>query len=632
MNRIQKLITSIFLLSAFYSCNYLDIVPDEIATEDDAFATIQAAENFMYSCYAYIPNPRNGTSSLDWFTGDEVVTAFEHETFASFPKGNYTAVSPVISYWNSLFQGIKQCYLLINNVHKTPGLDEHLMEDYIAQADFLIAYYHFLLLRSYGPVILVKEEPDLNTAPENFLGRKSYDECVTWIAEKFDEAAQRLPETRPNNRLGLATKVAAQSIKSRMLLYAASPLFNGNEMYADFTDHEGNPLINTSFDPEKWVIAKAAAKTAIESAEAIGVRLYQPTDVSAADLPEPADPIQRALRFTVVDKTSKEHIWIDAREEGWYSLQNKSRPFHSNSWNGIAPTIAMLDRFYTKNGLPIDEDPEFKYEDRFQPTQFSPDDINGEGETQIMNIGREPRYYSWISFHGGYYETHGVYNQPTNQWAYAPDNLRGVNDMKLLTQFTRNDPCGIKNRTNNFSPTGFLNKKGAHPGSQPVVGPVEYPWPVVRLSELYLNYAEACVESGDLDEAIIYLNKIRERAGIPSVEDAWGSIGVTLTREKLREIVRQERMIELYLEHHNFWDMRRWLLAEKYFDAVPEGNNIMAEDFTRFAERTPLDGRRIGGENVPNITREFSSPRHYLMPIPYSEIQINKNLVQNPGY
>src|SRR5690625_7764100 len=109
-NQLQSIMTSIFFLSALFSCNYLDIMPDEIATDDDAFATIQAAENCMYSCYAYIPNPRNGTGSLDWFTGDEIVTAFEHETFASCAKGNYTAVSPVICWWNTLVQGDTQWY------------------------------------------------------------------------------------------------------------------------------------------------------------------------------------------------------------------------------------------------------------------------------------------------------------------------------------------------------------------------------------------------------------------------------------------------------------------------------------------------------------------------------------------
>ncbi|WP_286880184.1 RagB/SusD family nutrient uptake outer membrane protein, partial [Proteiniphilum sp. UBA7639] len=145
----MKLYKLLFILLTIgvISCNYLDVVPDEVTTEDDAFRTIEAAENFLYSCYSYIPNPRAGTTSLDWFTGDEIVTAFEHETFAQFPKGNYTANAPVISYWNTLFSGIKQCYLLMNNIDKVPNLDQSSKDDYLAQADFLIAYYHFLLLR-----------------------------------------------------------------------------------------------------------------------------------------------------------------------------------------------------------------------------------------------------------------------------------------------------------------------------------------------------------------------------------------------------------------------------------------------------------------------------------------------------
>lgn len=630
MRNIFKLLFALMLLTGATSCNYLDVVPDEVTTEDDAFATIQAAENFLYSCYSYIPNPRNGTASLDWFTGDEVVTAFEHETFAQFPKGNYTANSPVISYWNTLFTGIKQCYLLQKNLDKTPGLDAARFEDYIAQADFLIGYYHFLLLRSYGPVILVKEEPLFDTDPSNFLGRSPYDECVEWIAEKFDDAAARLPADRRSDQKGLATSVVAKSIKSRMLLYAASPLYNGNTMYSDFVNEEGVEYINTTFDAKKWIKAKDAAKAAIDAAEANGNRLYVPSDATASDLPEPADPTQRALRFTLVDKASKEHIWIDARGEGFYSLQNKSRPFFDGrSWNGVAPTLAMLDRFYTKNGLPIEHDPEFNYNGRFAPTSFDSEDINGEGITQEMNLNREPRYYSWISFHGGYYECQGSMKQASGQWAYDDVYKRGINNMKLVTYFLKDDPCGVRNRTNNYSPSGFLNKKGVHPASNSSSGNQrEYPWPVVRLAELYLNYAEAAIESGDLEEGKKYLNKIRERAGIPTVEASWALANVNLTKDKLREIVRQERMIELYLEHHNFWDMRRWLLAEEYFDKIPEGNLVSTNNFNEFATRTVLDGR----DGLTPITRSFTSPTNYLMPIPYEEVQKNTNLDQNPGY
>ena len=630
MKHIYRLFFVIMLSVGVVSCNYLDVVPDEVATEDDAFATIQAAENFLYSCYSYIPNPRNGSASLDWFTGDEVVTAFEHETFAQFPKGNYTANAHVISYWNTLFSGIKQCYLLKRNLNKTPNLDTQRLNDYIAQADFLIAYYHFLLLRSYGPVILVKEEPLLDTNPADFLGRSTFDECVNWIAEQFDDAASRLPTERPNDQKGLGTSVAAKAIKARMLLYAASPLYNGNSMYADFKDADGVNLINPTFDPQKWVKAKDAAKAAIDAAEGAGFRLYVASDATASELPEPSDQDQRALRFTLVDKASKEHIWIDARGEGFYSLQNKSRPFfQGQSWNGVAPTLAMLDRFYSKNGLPIDQDPEFNFNGRFSPTNFDSEDPNGEGRTQVMNLNREPRFYAWISFHGGYYECQGTKKQNDGQWAYDEANKRGINNMKLLTHFLKDDPCGIRGRSNDYSPSGFLNKKGVHPASNSGgSGLREYPWPVVRLTELYLNYAEAAIEAGDLEEGKKYLNKVRERAGIPSVEASWSLINVTLTKDKLREIARQERMVEMYLEHQNFWDMRRWLLAEEYFDKIPEGNFVPTNNFNEFATRTVLDG----SNGLTPIVRNFTSPRNYLMPIPYGEVQKNKNLVQNPGY
>lgn len=633
MKHIYRLFFILMLSIGLVSCDYLDVVPDEVATENDAFATLGAAENFLYSCYSYIPNPRSGDASLDWFTGDEVVTAFEHETFAQFPKGNYTANAPIISYWNTLFSGIKQCYILQRNLEKTPGLDTKRYDDYVAQADFLIAYYHFLLLRSYGPVILIKEEPLLDTRPEDFLGRSTYDDCVTWVASKFDEAASRLPADRPNDQKGLGTSVAAKAIKARLMLYAASPLFNGNTMYnnqADFKDENGVPLINTTFDPQKWIKAKEAAKAAIESAEVAGIRLYVASDATASELPEPIDPDQRALRFTLVDKASKEHVWIDARAEGFYSMQNKSRPFYQGeSWNGIAPTLAMLDRFYTKNGLPVQQDPEFNFNGRFSPTNFTEEDTNGEGRTQVMNVNREPRYYSWVSFHGGYYEAQGTKKQNDGQWAYDEQYKRGVNGMKILTLFLKDDPSGVRNRSNNYSPTGFLNKKGVHPASNSGgSGHREYPWPLVRLTELYLNYAEAAIESGDLVEGKKYLDKVRERAGIPTVDDSWSQIGVTLTKDKLREIVRQERMIEMYLEHQNFWDMRRWLMAEEYFDKVPEGNYIPTNNFNEFATRTVLDG----SNGLTPIVRSFTAPRNYLMPIPYGEVQKNKNLVQNPGY
>ena len=138
--------------------------------------------------------------------------------------------------------------------------------------------------------------------------------------------------------------------------------------------------------------------------------------------------------------------------------------------------------------------------------------------------------------------------------------------------------------------------------------------------DLYLGYAEACVETNDLDNAKIYLNKVRTRAGIPTVEDSWKNVA-TLDQNKLRQIVRQERLIEFFLEKQNFWDLRRWKIAEEYYGTKVKGLNVNATTIENFAQVVTLD-----------FERNFQSPMNYLMPIPIDELNKNENLVNNPGY
>ncbi|WP_299580388.1 RagB/SusD family nutrient uptake outer membrane protein [uncultured Sunxiuqinia sp.] len=615
-----------FILLGISSCDYLDIVPDERPTEKDAFKDQKAVQKFLYSCYSYLPNPRDGAASLDLMTGDEVITGFEHETFAKFPKGNYTATTPVISYWNTLFGGLRQCYIMKNNVANVPGLSEKLIKDYTAQADFLIAYYHFLLIKCYGPSILIKEEPDVNTPPEDFSTRSSLDECVQFVVDKFDEAATNLPAKRFGEEYGLATSVAAKALKTRILLYAASPLFNGNSRYDDLKNDDGTPLFPTSFDLQKWQLVKDATLDAITTAESENHALY--TNSSYGENGYPDDPVIRTLRYNIIEPANSEILWADTRKEGTYGLQNKSRPFVSKaSWNGVGPTLAMLDRFYTENGLPISEDPAYNYANRFNVITVEQEDekVAQPGKkTAVYNLNREPRFYAWVSFHGGYYELMSA----TSNGAYKDDPdfqesiIEGENYSRLVTSMLKNGNCGRGNRTNNYNPSGFLNKKGCDPSHRTKLsseGPIEYPWPVIRLAELYLTMAEACVEVNDLANAKKYLNKVRVRAGIPTVEEAWSTVA-DLSQDKLREIVRQERQIELYLENHNFWDMRRWMLAEEAFNKKHNGFNTEAEDVENYVNVTEIPFNRV-----------FKSA-NYLLPIPIKDINVNTNLVQNPGY
>lgn len=95
----------------------------------------------------------------------------------------------------------------------------------------------------------------------------------------------------------------------------------------------------------------------------------------------------------------------------------------------------------------------------------------------------------------------------------------------------------------------------------------------------------------------------------------------TLNQIKLREIVRQERMVELYLENQNFWDMRRWLLAEQYFGTKAKGMNINAGTIEEFSKLTEI-----------SFERKFNSPTQYLLPIPSTDMNRDPQLVNNPGY
>ena len=628
MKKIYKYLSAALLCMSMSSCvDYLDIVPDEIPTDKDAFLDETAALRYIYSCYGYLPQPNNGPGSLDFMTGDEIITAFEHETFAAFPKGNYTASNPVISYWDSFFQGIRQCHIMLNNVASVPGLSQSQIDRYTGEAKFLIAYYHYLLVRCYGATIIVDEEPLVSTPVEEYKARTPLDECVAYICQMFDEAAALLPATCKGAEYGRVTSVIAKALKGKMLVYAASPLFNSNR-YAGLENPDGTKLFPQAADASKWTTAKTALYEAIQAAEAAGHAQY--TGGSAyGDNKYPTDPTLRNLRYNMHDAGNPDILWADCRGEGYYGLQNKSLPGYLDKadpkWNGVSPTWAMLNRFYTENGLPLSEDPNYKNLNPMEIVTINDDAFGKVGEKTLrFNLNREPRFYAWVAYENGYYEISNGSNAGgyTNDANYDPEG-------RLVTNFVLGGNCSWGQdkdnlRTNNYAPSCYLNKKGVNPDYQVSANnwlAPEYPWPLMRMADLYLLYAEACVECNDLSAAKTYLNKVRTHAGIPTVEQSWETIaGVTLTQAKLRDIVRQERMVELYLENQNFWDMRRWLLAEKYFDQKVQGLNNKATTIDELATLTTYD-----------FERKFGS-HQYLLPIPLSDVNKNPQVVQNPGY
>lgn len=632
MKNIFQFLFAFMLLGQLTSCDYLNIVPDERAQESDTWKNPDAVRGYLYSCYGYMPNNRSYPGS---YWGSDELTAVEKELFTTFKYGTYSPIN--ISYtsntWGTVWNGIRQCYMFQSALKQVNSVDvdAETINLYNAEANFLIAYFHFLSLRSYGPTMIMRDAIDLNTPISEFPERGTVDEVVDFINAKLDEAIPVLPTTFSGKEYGRATRLTAMALKSRLYLYAASPLFNGNqEMYGNFTSGiDGRNLISPTFSVGKWEKCAEVTLQAIQEVEKAKFHLYSDEEAGVPTDNKPGLPhkAQRRLRYMTIDyaTTNPEVIWADTRDDDYYGLQRRSAPRQNSGSNKgdlsctNCPTLQSVEAFYTKNGLPIDQDKTYDYDNRYAYI-IAPENCDGNnygdpaGKVMRLNTERESRFYAWVGYHNGYFEM--------SQYEDKDPGKGDPAKRAILLQLLKDDPHGRGNRSNsNFSISGYANKKWLRPDAMGNL--IQYPYVLFRLGELYLNYAEALVELDRLSEAKVYLDKIRIRAGIPTVDEAWDQYstnpGYQNTKEGLREIVRAERMNELYLEGHKFFDIRRWKIAEQHLGMPDRGLNTNA---TKVEDFIPVD--------LP-LQRNFHKGQ-YLMPIPQNEVNKVPHVVQNPYY
>lgn len=627
---MKNILITLSFLSLLTSCEYLDVVPEGKATQDDIWKTTQQAEKYRYYMRTYMPNLIGYDWSPDQFAGDDLMTGGVGTTYwfssKSLIYGEENANVTYFGRWApystsggtnyDIYRGIRYAFYLLDNVYKVPAISPENADRYAGEAWYLIGYYHQLLLEYYGPIILVKRYIP-NDAPdaEVFAPRTPYDECVKYIAECYDKAAELLPETVIDTELGLPTKMAALSYKARLLLYAASPLVNGNSDYVGFNNHDGTPLMNTTYDAEKWKTAMDAATDAIAVAEKynseIGRQnyyLYMSADSSLPDA-------ERG-RINYRDTFTKEHWngveFIEAKGDrgGCQNLQWLMGPRSlskdmSRGWKTTeVPTMEAVEMYYTKNGLPWEDDPETKGIDPYA--------YNAEAGTVNLHLYKEPRFYASVGYDRGTYEIDG----------------------KEITLYLRGGELHgstLKETDEYQSCTGYLCQKWIPKASTYSIPSNSfsfyyYAYPYLRLPELYLSYAEADFEyNGSLStQSLEYINLVRKRCGLPTFQASWALAGGIPTGQKLRKVLHQERSIEFLFEGRRFHDLRRWKEAPEVMNKQPRSWNRdgkTAEEFYQVIEAN--QGGRV---------RIFESPKSYWMAVPMSEINKNPNLVQNPGY
>ena len=635
-NKFVVIFIGSFLL--FTSCeDYLDIVPDGTQELSLLFNRKETAYNALANSYSYLPQ-NDGTYASYALLSDELATPVPKEPDAiRVMKGQQNVSSPLMGYWSgfgaagrgqgSLWEGIRSCNILIDNIDLVVDMDQQEKNQWKAEATFLKAYYHFLLVSNYGPIPIIDVSLPISAADtEVRVARKTVDECFTYIVATIDQAITDLPEkVIGNNDVGRIDQVIAKAIKAKVLLFSASPLFNGNtEYYSSFVNTNGEHFFNQDFEASKWGVAATAAKEALDAAIEQGSSIYYFTgtaplfDTNNFQFKLVRD--QYNHRFSITDPWNSELIWGNSNPvtNGQYwqiqspaMMKDPSSSSVEASWQWLSPSLRMAETYYTKNGLPIDEDLSYDYSDRYGVATIAFNQrfyAQFGNRTAKLNLNRESRFYASLGFDRGINRTWG------SIWSL---------------KMRKAEVHGRIANTGDYLVTGYALKKLVHQDSEGDAynKAVTYPWPMARLSELYLNYAEALNEfSGPSPEVYNSLNIIRERAGIPSVEDAWSDATIAATPNKhtsqdgLREIIQQERMIELAFEGHRYYDVRRWKLAEQYFTTPIQGWSVDEDSETNYYQIMDVS------------QRSFSVPRDYLQPISFIELSRNPNLIQNPGW
>ena len=647
---MKKYVIILFIISTSCEKDYLDVVPDNIATIDLAFNTRSTAENFLSTCYTYIPEHANVEQNFSLLAGDEIWYYAEsdfymnNETSFRLAKGMQNSASPYLNYWeggrgapHSLFNALRDCNIFLENLVEVPGLEEDERLKWIDEVKVLKAFYHFWLMQMYGPIPIIDQNIPVGASPEETnVKRESIDDVVSYLVQILDEVieAENLPGliNYIYTDMGRITMPIAKALKAKILVLAASPIFNGNTDLSELTDNLGNKLVSQVYDPQKWVYARDALFEAIESAHLNGHQLYEfNQQIPIIGGINEEITTELSLRAAITEPFNTEIIWAFAPE--WTGdLQMWCQPRWTADHSALfgytkkshAPTLNMVETFYTNNGVPIDEDLTWDYGNRYDVIETPLFDSNNENfhefyieddyYTAKLHTYREPRFYSSIGFDGGKWfslETENINFIPhLNAKAGAASGKQGFEI---------------------YSITGFFAKKLVHyeniislQGST-IKG---YSFPIIRLSDLYLMYSEALNETKAAPDAEVYeyIQRVRTRAGL----DAGGDILNTwqiystnpskpMTKDGMRKIIHQERMIELALEGHRYWDLKRWKLATEYFNKPIQGWNIFRSDVEGFYE-------------VENIFYRNFSTKDYLWPISQNELLRNPNLIQNPGW
>jgi hypothetical protein len=641
-----RVLAAACLLLACSACNsYLDIVPDDgMPSLESAFSLRSVAIRYLSTCYGYLPQEGNLSRDYGFVTGDEVWPLYPRmgtnrnrwngELF-DIARGLQNANNVIGNDWADIYKGIRVCNTLIERVGTVPDLPEWEKLQWIAEAKFLKAWYHFHLIRKWGPIPVIRENLSINAGVDEVrVSREPIDECFDYVIQLLNEAIPDLPlKVQSRDELGRITRPIAAAVKAKIAVFAASPLFNNNTDQATLANTDGTKLFKTDKTPAevkaRWDSAVIACREAIAVCREASMTLFRHrTTVSLND----TILRQLDLRNIITEKWNDEIIWTNnstllssvnnLQDLASPNLQASQYPDMPWLFSDIQPPLKIAEMFYTDRGLPIEND---RYWDTINPYDLR---NGGDSErwyirrdytTLKLNFKREPRFYAWLGFDGGIW-----YGQKPDVNNPVPGDLFWV--------ACRSQGAQRKIGADWGPVTGYYPKKLVHYQSRQTAmtsyDHVPYPWPMLRLADLFLLYAEAINESEGPNgahgsEMFQYIDSVRSRASLPGVKKAWDEYsdapGKYNTQDEMREIIHRERLIELSFEGQRFWDLRRWKKVYAEYEKGIYGFKITANRPEEYYQKILLFEQSFGIKD-------------YFWPFSIGILEQNPSMVQNLGW
>ncbi|MDR0700415.1 MAG: RagB/SusD family nutrient uptake outer membrane protein [Tannerella sp.] len=650
------------MTTVFHSCNFLNV--------DDYFNETLKYDSIFHNklnLQKYLFNAANSFDDEGQIFGNTVYTPGIMATDEAFSLGSaYNGMSLVldevtandaqgINIYDKMYRIVRKANTIFARMDEAADLTSVDKREIMGYTHFLRAYAYYNLLNLYGPIVILGDDVlESNEETEYYARyRNTYDECVNYICEEFEKAADYLPSEIAVSFFGRPTRGAALGLIARLRLQHASPLFNGGGKegnaariyFGDFTrSSDGVHYIRQQYDERLWAVAAQAAKRIIDwgiyhlhIVERTGDARALPSTVPNDAFPNGAGNVDAYRSYhemftgETLPSRNPEFLWGRISGSVKAFTQRAFPVTYFRGFNNLCVTQKIVDAYYMEDGRTKEEAMGDTYsESGYLSGNRAFSGYEMRSGVHNMYVNREMRFYASVAFSGTW-------------WTASAATDESYKNKQISYEYSgEGGKSSVTTDVNSYPITGYVPRKYIHPedawagvGTADGTSVLDKPFPIIRYAEILLSYVEALNNlenpytltdadgneytfSRDVAQIKYYFNQVRYRAGLPGMTEKQAEDPVAV-----QQLIERERMLEFMCENRRYFDVRRW---GKYVDSENELMMGMDTDASgdAYYTRVPL--------NHSKARRRVVNRKFVFMPIMISELRKAPTLDQNPGW